>query len=91
MALSVGASTVTAHVPDHCVSLFHAAGEATNGVVRNGNEASETAFDGLDAMAARAFNEDHYGLLADKLAQLLGSQTDMFIKLERAVICAAGE
>ena len=81
----VATSLASAHVPEVCKPLFLEAGKATEGVVRKGNEANEVAMDGLDR--GRRVDIDDYLTLADHLAQLLGWQIDMFIKLTEAITC----
>ena len=76
----------TAHVPDKCVPLFHAVGKVAEGVVRKGNEANALAMQGLEYH--RRVTADDYGMLADRLAQLLGAQIEMFSRLKAAIECA---
>ncbi len=85
MVVVASACPASAHVPDECRPLFVTAGKATEGVVRKGNEANDVAMSGLDR--GRRVGIDDYGLLADRLAQLLGWQGDMFTKLTAAIQC----
>ena len=85
MGLLLIAQVASAHVPDECRPLFVAAGKLTEGVIRKGNEANETAIDGLDQ--GQRVNIHDYMTLADRLGQLLGWQGDMFKKLTAAINC----
>ena len=65
--------------------MFVETAHLTDGFVRKGNEANEAAMAGLDNW--RTVSVDEYNILADRLAQLLVWQTDMFIKLTEAIEC----
>ena len=78
-------ATATAHVPDRCQPLFVEAGLASERVISKGGAASDTALAGLDI--GRNVTIVDFEILADKLAQLLGAQTDFFTKLHAAVVC----
>ena len=64
-----------AHVPESCRPLFVAAGKASESLTRKGQEASDIALAGLDRI--RRIDGDDYRLLADRLAQLFGAQTEV--------------
>lgn len=85
----VTATGAKAHIQEECRPLFVEAAHATDGVVRKGNEANEAAMVGLDNW--RSITVDDFNILADRLAQLLGWQTDMFIKLTEAIECVQRE
>ena len=74
-----------AGAPDECRPLFLALVKTVGAMVRKGDEAQNVAMDGLDR--GRRINADDYGLLSDRLFQLLGWQTDMVAKLNEAVTC----
>lgn len=78
-------SSTEAPAPEDCRSLLLAAGKTSGGMVRKGNETQTIAMDGLDR--GRRVNVDDYGLLADRVFQLLGWQADMVTKLEEAISC----
>ncbi len=88
-AALVAAPPASAHVPQKCVPLFHKAGKMTQAVVRKGNEARDVANSGLNRI--RHVRGDEYSMLADRLAQLMGWQRDMFSALAKAIECVEGK
>ena len=74
-----------AHVPEQCVPLFHDTASLVDSVVRKGQEANATALAGLTMQGDAEI--ENYWKLADQLAQLLGWQRDMFLKLTEAIKC----
>ena len=89
IAAALAATDASAHIPDECRPLFEAAARATDGVVRKGNEANDVVMNALDNY--RSIGVEDYMTLADRLAQLLGWQGDMFIKLTEAIECVDRE
>ena len=89
VAVIATATDASAHVPDECRPLFEDAARVTDGVVRKGNEANDVVMNALDNY--RSIGVEDYMTLADRLAQLLGWQGDMFIKLTEAIECVERE
>ena len=86
VAAVLASTPATAHVPQKCGSLFHAAGAENDRLVARGNRATEISVDGLYQRPGR-----RYERLADELAQFLGAYAAFATKLTKAIDCANGK
>lgn len=89
-------ASASAHTPQNCVSLFHAAATKSDATVKMGKRASHAGLDMLDSRVGshrdryRRYDSGQVERFADLVAQFQGHLNGFYLAISKAVKCVDG-